>query len=155
MHYRHLDNIYEYSIGTKHAQTAGFHLESLTKLDGTKTNDQTLNLMNFIVEIVEETDPDLMKFVLELEEVRKAAKVNDENLRGQIRNISNSIDEIKQELKHYSDDSKIDSYERYHKVIYWIYSTKFGNFRANLVEFWVEKGPFLFVTHCYIRAFSG
>ena len=58
----------------------------LFKLDGTKTNDQTLNLMNFIVEIVEETDPDLMKFVLELEEVRKAAKVNDENLRGQIRN---------------------------------------------------------------------
>ena len=92
-------------------------MESLTKLDGTKTNDQTLNLMNFIVEIIEETDPDLMKFVLELEEVKKAAKVNDENLRGQIRNISNSIDEIKQELKHYSDESKIDSYERYHKVI--------------------------------------
>ena len=32
---------------------------------------------------------------------------------------------------------------------------KFGNFRVNLVEFRVEKGPFLFATHCYIREFSG
>ena len=103
-------------LGTKHAQTVGFHLESLTKLDGTKTNDQSLNLMHFIVDVIEEIEPDLLKFVIELEEVRKAAKVNDETVRGQIRNISNSIDEIKQELKHYSDESKIDSYERYHKV---------------------------------------
>ena len=72
--------------------------------------------MNFIVDVIEGVEPDLMKFVIELEEVRKAAKVNDETLRTQIRNISNSIDEIKQELKHYSDESKIDSYERYHKV---------------------------------------
>ena len=72
--------------------------------------------MNFIVEIIEEAEPDLLKFVLELEEVKKAAKVNDENLRSQIRNVSNSIDEIKQELKHYSDESKLEHYERYHKV---------------------------------------
>ncbi|KAI6658500.1 Protein diaphanous-like protein 3 isoform X2 [Oopsacas minuta] len=105
------------NAGTKHAQTAGFHLESLTKLDGTKTNDHTLNLMNFIVEVIEGVEPDLLKFVLELEEVRMAAKVNDENLRSQIRNMSNCIDEVRQELKHYSDESKIDSYERYHKVM--------------------------------------
>ena len=108
--------IYCYCIGTKHAQTVGFHLESLTKIDGTKTNDQSINLMNFIVDIIEGIEPDLLKFVIELEEVRKAAKVNDEALRSQIRNISNNIDEIKQELKYYSDESKIDSYERYHKV---------------------------------------
>ena len=32
--------------------------------------------------------------------------------------------------------------------------SKSGNFQANLVEFRVEKGSFLFVTHCYIWAFS-
>ena len=32
---------------------------------------------------------------------------------------------------------------------------KIANFRANLVEFRVEKGYFLFAAHCYIWAFFG
>ena len=46
----------------------------------------------------------------------------------------------------------------------WAMSKSFGdfggrkkgvNFRTNLVKFRVEKGLSLFVTHCYIWAFSG
>lgn len=71
--------------------------------------------MNFIVEAIEEYDPKLLKFTIELDAAKSAVRVSDENIRTQIRNISIGIEEIRQELTHLQKGA-VDPMDKYPKV---------------------------------------
>ncbi|KAH0624456.1 hypothetical protein JD844_031901 [Phrynosoma platyrhinos] len=62
------------NAGSRNAQTFGFNLCSLCKLKDTKSIDQTITLLHFLVEICEEKYPNVLRFVDDLQDLDKASR---------------------------------------------------------------------------------
>ena len=56
--------------GNFHGGAAGFTMENLTNLDGVKSADGSVSLLDFLVTTVDEKSPELLKFLDELAELR-------------------------------------------------------------------------------------
>jgi len=78
-------------------QAAGFDLETLTKLNDTKTTDNKLTILEVIVEMIKDQNPELLKFdKSELELIDEGARVSLQTLEGDLKNLRKNFDSTAQ-----------------------------------------------------------
>uniref|UniRef100_A0A671DLE2 Diaphanous related formin 3 n=1 Tax=Rhinolophus ferrumequinum TaxID=59479 RepID=A0A671DLE2_RHIFE len=87
------------NAGSRNAQTFGFNLSSLCKLKDTKSADQKITLLHFLVEICEEKYPDILNFVDDLEHLDKASKVSVETLEKNLKQMGRQLQQLEKNLE--------------------------------------------------------
>ncbi|XP_029139273.1 protein diaphanous homolog 3 [Protobothrops mucrosquamatus] len=87
------------NAGSRNAQTFGFNLCSLCKLKDTKSADQTITLLHFLVEICEEKYPNVLSFLEDLQHLDKASRVSAESLEKSLKQMEGQIKQLESDLK--------------------------------------------------------
>uniref|UniRef100_A0A8B9F1L0 Diaphanous related formin 3 n=1 Tax=Amazona collaria TaxID=241587 RepID=A0A8B9F1L0_9PSIT len=87
------------NAGSRNAQTFGYNLSSLCKLKDTKSADQKTTLLNFLVEVCEESYQDVLNFVEDFQHLDKASKVSAENLEKSLKHMERQIQQLEKDLK--------------------------------------------------------
>nr|ALX18034.1 diaphanous-related formin [Lymnaea stagnalis]ALX18035.1 diaphanous-related formin [Lymnaea stagnalis] len=85
--------------GSRNAQSIGFDISFLTKLEGTKSQDNTLTMLHFLAQILEEKYPDILGFIDETIHIEKAARVSTEVLQKNINSMGKQIKDLELDLK--------------------------------------------------------
>eukprot|EP00117_Sycon_ciliatum_P002836 scpid23067/ scgid7889/ FH2 domain-containing protein 1 len=85
--------------GSYASNAAGFEVESLGKLDDTRTNKPRMTLMHYLVEVVEQQHPDLLHFDEQLEHLAQASRLSSDQLSSKVMNLKGKLDDIKKALK--------------------------------------------------------
>ncbi|XP_067890209.1 protein diaphanous homolog 3-like [Heterodontus francisci] len=117
------------NAGSRNAQTYGFNINFLCKLNDTKSADQKTTFLHFLAQICEEKHPDLLKFTDHLQNVDKASKVCVENLEKNLKQMEKQLQQLEKDLETFPppDDlhdkfvTKMSSFasharEEYHKL---------------------------------------
>ncbi|XP_042316811.1 protein diaphanous homolog 3 isoform X2 [Sceloporus undulatus] len=87
------------NAGSRNAQTFGFNLCSLCKLKDTKSIDQTITLLHFLVEICEEKYPNILRFVEDLQDLDKASRVSVESLEKSLKQMEGQLKQLERDLE--------------------------------------------------------
>nr|ALX18036.1 diaphanous-related formin [Lymnaea stagnalis] len=85
--------------GSRNAQSIGFDISFLTKLEGTKSQDNTLSMLHFLAHVLAEKYPDVLGFFDETIHIEKAARVSTEILHKNINSIGKQIRDLELDLK--------------------------------------------------------
>nr|AOV18876.1 diaphanous-related formin 2 [Peregriana peregra] len=85
--------------GSRNAQSIGFDISFLTKLEGTKSQDNTLTMLNFLAQVLEEKYPDILGFIDETIHIEKAARVSTEVLQKNINSMGKQLKDLELDLK--------------------------------------------------------
>ena len=87
------------NTGSKNAQSVGFDISYLPKLNNTKDRENKATLMHFLVEYVERDYPELLTFSDEMIHLDNAARVSVENLSKILKQMDSSIKNLEMDLK--------------------------------------------------------
>ncbi|XP_062983497.1 protein diaphanous homolog 3 [Elgaria multicarinata webbii] len=87
------------NAGSRNAQTFGFNLSSLCKLKDTKSADQKITLLHFLVELCEEKYPSLLSFVEDLQHLDKASRVSAESLEKSLKQMERQLKQLEKDLE--------------------------------------------------------
>ncbi|XP_063160618.1 protein diaphanous homolog 3 [Candoia aspera] len=87
------------NAGSRNAQTFGFNLCSLCKLKDTKSVDQTITLLHFLVEICEEKYPNVLSFLEDLQHLDKASRVSVESLEKSLKQMEGQLKQLEKDLE--------------------------------------------------------
>ncbi|KAL3878567.1 hypothetical protein ACJMK2_030904 [Sinanodonta woodiana] len=87
------------NAGSRNAQSPGFEISFLSKLQNTKSQDGKTTLMHFLANIIEKKYPDLLNFYEELNHCDKAAQVSDDNLKKNINAMEKQLSQLETDLK--------------------------------------------------------
>ncbi|KAL3878570.1 hypothetical protein ACJMK2_030907 [Sinanodonta woodiana] len=87
------------NAGSRNAQSPGFKISFLSKLQHTKSKDGKTTLMHFLANIIEKKYPDLLNFYEELNHCDKAAQVSDDNLKKNITQMEKQLSQLETDLK--------------------------------------------------------
>ncbi|XP_061485941.1 protein diaphanous homolog 3 isoform X2 [Rhineura floridana] len=87
------------NAGSRNAQTFGFNLCSLCKLKDTKSVDQKITLLHFLVEICEEKYPDILSFAEDLQNLDKASRVSAESLEKNLKQMERQLMQLEKDLE--------------------------------------------------------
>lgn len=87
------------NAGSRNAQTFGFDLSSLCKLKDTKSADQKTTLLHFLVDVCEETHPDILHFVDDLAHLDKASRVSVEMLENSLKQMGRQLLQLEKNLE--------------------------------------------------------
>ncbi|KAJ8350121.1 hypothetical protein SKAU_G00252510 [Synaphobranchus kaupii] len=90
------------NAGSRNAQSYGFDLSSLCKLKDTKSADQKQTLLHFLAEACEESFPEVLKFVEDLQHVDRASRVSAENLERNLKQMERQIVQLERDLETFS-----------------------------------------------------
>ncbi|XP_021363039.1 protein diaphanous homolog 2-like isoform X3 [Mizuhopecten yessoensis] len=90
------------NAGSRNAQSVGFELSYLSKLHNTKSQDGKTTLVHYLANVVEQQHPELLTFPEELSYIDKAARVSDEMLQKNIRQMEKSLDQLELDVKNQS-----------------------------------------------------
>ncbi|XP_048243812.1 protein diaphanous homolog 2-like isoform X2 [Haliotis rufescens] len=93
------------NAGSRNAQSLGFEISFLSKLDNTKSQDGKTTLMHFLAQTVEEKHPDLVGFMEELTHTEKAARVSDETLQKNLKQMEKQVKQLDIDIKNISKTS--------------------------------------------------
>ncbi|XP_059150637.1 protein diaphanous homolog 2-like isoform X2 [Physella acuta] len=85
--------------GSRNAQSIGFDISFLTKLEGTKSQDNSTTMLHFLAQILEEKHPDILGFIDETIHIEKAARVSVETLQKNINGMGKQIKDLELDLK--------------------------------------------------------
>ncbi|KAL7983937.1 hypothetical protein Chor_001248, partial [Crotalus horridus] len=100
------------NAGSRNAQTFGFNLCSLCKLKDTKSADQTITLLHFLVEICEEKYPNVLNFLEDLQHLDKASRAKEQFK--QLSTIHKSMENLYRDvMEYYAIDLKKISVEEF------------------------------------------
>jgi diaphanous 1 len=99
--------------GTAKGGAFGFKLETLTKLKGTKSADNSVTLLQFLIQQVKAKTPKLASFTEELKQIGEASRVEYSNLQTEINKIKGSVAKVKTEL----DTCPRTAKDRFHSVM--------------------------------------
>ncbi|KAK2178702.1 hypothetical protein NP493_533g01102 [Ridgeia piscesae] len=105
------------NAGSRNAQSIGFDISFITKLNNTKTSDQKLTLMHFLVKTIEERYPDLLSFPEELLHVDQAARVSEDFLQKNITMMGRSLRQMEIDIKNAQTDKTAPSNDRFVEVM--------------------------------------
>ncbi|XP_007442149.2 protein diaphanous homolog 3 [Python bivittatus] len=96
------------NAGSRNAQTFGFNLCSLCKLKDTKSVDQTITLLHFLVEICEEKYPNVLSFLEDLQHLDKASRVSVESLEKSLKQMEGQLKQLEKDLETFpqSEDTR-------------------------------------------------
>jgi hypothetical protein len=89
----HLGNFL--NAGTNNGQAWGFKLSSLNKLCDTKTTDNKASLMDYMVEMVEKQNGDLLSVKEDLEAAPAAVRVSLQQLQGELGKLTGEFNNVK------------------------------------------------------------
>ncbi|KAJ5075930.1 protein diaphanous [Anaeramoeba ignava] len=85
--------------GSRQGGAYGFRLDTLLKLKDTKgTSNPRINLLHWIVDFIENKEPDVIKFPEELKDSENASKVSLDDLRSNITEVSKHLSALEKEL---------------------------------------------------------
>ncbi|XP_053240689.1 protein diaphanous homolog 3 isoform X2 [Podarcis raffonei] len=87
------------NAGSRNAQTFGFNLCSLCKLKDTKSVDQKITLLHFLVELCEEKYPEVLSFVEDLQSLDKASRVSAESLEKSLKQMERQLIQLEKDLE--------------------------------------------------------
>uniref|UniRef100_A0A0B7B5Z5 FH2 domain-containing protein n=1 Tax=Arion vulgaris TaxID=1028688 RepID=A0A0B7B5Z5_9EUPU len=87
------------NAGSRNAQSVGFDISFLTKLEGTKSHDGSMTLLHFVAQILESKYPDILGFLDEIIHIDKAARVSPETLQKSIASIGKQLKELELDIK--------------------------------------------------------
>lgn len=102
------------NAGSYIGRATAFELNILANLNDVKSTDNSRTLLYFLIEILEEKQPDLLNFGDELFHLHEAANVNTDDVDEAIKEIDGMLDYIKSELENSnealsgSDDKFVD-----------------------------------------------
>ncbi|PVV01490.1 hypothetical protein BB560_004089 [Smittium megazygosporum] len=86
----------------------GFRVKSLTSLMDTKATDNKTTLLHFLVTIIEDAFPEFLDFLKDLKPVEKACKVSIQEMRIELNDLSERLEEAKKELNLHIEKQGID-----------------------------------------------
>ncbi|KAF5890853.1 protein diaphanous 2 isoform X1, partial [Clarias magur] len=99
------------NAGSRNAQTFGFNINFLCKLQDTKSTDQNTTLMHFLAEKCEEMHPEMLKFPDELEHVENASKVSAQVLKANLDSMERQIQRLETDIQNFpKTDDKLDKF---------------------------------------------
>ncbi|XP_061165024.1 protein diaphanous homolog 2-like isoform X2 [Saccostrea echinata] len=87
------------NAGSRNAQSVGFDISFLPKLQNTKASDGKTTLVHYLAKIVEERYPDLISFTEELSYVERACRVSDELLQKNLKSMEKSLKQLEIDIK--------------------------------------------------------
>nr|XP_034972019.1 protein diaphanous homolog 3 [Zootoca vivipara] len=87
------------NAGSRNAQTFGFNLCSLCKLKDTKSVDQKITLLHFLVELCEEKYPEVLRFVEDLQSLDKGSRVSAESLEKSLKQMERQLIQLEKDLE--------------------------------------------------------
>ncbi|KAI0214816.1 diaphanous related formin [Lamellibrachia satsuma] len=105
------------NAGSRNAQSIGFDISFITKLNNTKTSDQKLTLLHFLVKTIEEKYPDLLSFPEELLHVEQAARVSEDFLQKNITMMGRSLKQMEIDIKNAQTDKTAPPNDRFVEVM--------------------------------------
>ncbi|XP_064165909.1 protein diaphanous homolog 3-like [Anguilla rostrata] len=98
------------NAGSRNAQSYGFDLSSLCKLKDTKSADQKQTLLHFLAEACEESFPEVLRFVEDLQHVERASRVSAENLERNLKQMERQIAQLERDLETFSSEEPQDMF---------------------------------------------
>jgi len=87
------------NTGSKNAQSVGFDISYLPKLNNTKDRDNKDTLLHFLVELVERDHPEVLSFADELMHLDAAARISADSIQKVLKQMDNSIKNLEMDLK--------------------------------------------------------
>jgi len=87
------------NAGTRKGGAYGFDLRFLTKLSNTKSTNNKISLLEYVITLVESKFPETGNFVSELADIEAARKVETNWITGKIGQLSAGLRDIKRELQ--------------------------------------------------------
>lgn len=87
------------NTGSKNEQAFGFEMSFLTKLSGTKDNENKNTLLHYIADVVEKNFPDALTFCEDLRHVDKACRVSLESIQKTMRQMRSSLKNLESDLE--------------------------------------------------------
>lgn len=94
--------------GSRNAESYGFKLNFLTKLQNTKAHDNRSNMLHFLANLLENRYPQWVNFKDDLRNLEKARRVSDDQLSKQLRGMKKSLTNLKKELEFHKNPESID-----------------------------------------------
>ncbi|PAA75460.1 hypothetical protein BOX15_Mlig032832g2, partial [Macrostomum lignano] len=109
------------NAGSRNQKSLGFDITFLTKLTGTKDTENKRTLMNVLVETLESKSPDVLNFPEDFELLDQAARVTEESLDEQLRDIVEKCKRLGNDLKSFKPVGPTDRFqeamEPFHKQV--------------------------------------
>ncbi|RUS87289.1 hypothetical protein EGW08_004969, partial [Elysia chlorotica] len=87
------------NTGSRNAQSVGFDISFLTKLENTKSQDGSTTMLHFLAQVLEEKYPDILGFIEETIHIDKAARVSAETLQKNVANMGKQLKQLETDLK--------------------------------------------------------
>jgi len=95
--------------GTNRAGVTGLKMNTLSKLRDAKTSDNKQNMIHILVQFMEKSHPELLKFPEEIPHVLDVSKVAGAQLEGDINSLAKSVREIEGAVKTVSEANSEDA----------------------------------------------
>ncbi|XP_078323555.1 protein diaphanous homolog 2-like isoform X6 [Crassostrea virginica] len=87
------------NAGSRNAQSIGFDISFLPKLQNTKASDGKSTLVHYLARVVEEKHPELLQFTDELSYVERASRVSAEVLQKNLKAMEKSLKQLEIDIK--------------------------------------------------------
>lgn len=105
------------NAGTAKGNAKSFKLDVLTKLEGTKSTDQKMSLLDYLVNYIAETCPEVLDFTRELAPCKPAIRVSLPPVREQVNKLVKHSALLQQEMKDHRDKKQASTDDRFYKVM--------------------------------------
>ncbi|ELU08897.1 hypothetical protein CAPTEDRAFT_225699 [Capitella teleta] len=103
--------------GSRNAQSIGFELSFITKLENTKSHDGKRTLVHFLADTVEENHKNLVNFTDELLHIEKAVRVSEDNIQKNIKQMEKSVKQLEIDVKNSQNDKSAPPNDRFVEVM--------------------------------------
>uniref|UniRef100_F6ZI99 Diaphanous related formin 1 n=1 Tax=Ornithorhynchus anatinus TaxID=9258 RepID=F6ZI99_ORNAN len=103
------------NAGSRNAGAFGFNISFLCKLRDTKSTDQKMTLLHFLVELCESQHPEVLEFPNELTHVEKASRVSAENLQKNLDLMRKQISDVERDIENFP--AATDEKDKFHGFV--------------------------------------
>nr|QAT94453.1 diaphonous [Bradybaena similaris] len=87
------------NAGSRNAQSVGFDVSFLSKLENTKSHDGNNTMLHFLAEILEKKYPDILGFLDETIHMDKAARISVESIQKNITSMGRQLKDLELDLR--------------------------------------------------------
>jgi len=96
--------------GTKKGHAYGFKIDTINKLKATKSSDNKINLLHFLVRSVNHQNPEASRFTDDLLELLPASRIDTTALNTEVTKVRLLLNKVESELKQSDHDPNIDRF---------------------------------------------
>ncbi|KAL8566717.1 hypothetical protein ACOMHN_050365 [Nucella lapillus] len=96
--------------GSRNAQSVGFDISFLSKLENTKSQDGKTSMLHFLAQVIEDKHPHLKGFIDETAHSDKAARVSLEQLQKNLKQMEKQISDLELDVRNISKGADEDDH---------------------------------------------